>query len=343
MQNSEENPVVAPSAPKVTHRSRAVGRLRGKIPNWQFFLLSGASILVALGVWWRLTAGEIAEERIVSPIKMPSPAETVGQFKSLWFDKALTRNTVASLRRVVLGFGLATAVGVPLGVLCGCFPRFGAFFAPLTIFGRNIPMAALIPLTFLLFGGGEGQKIMFIFIAAVAFILADSAQAVRDVSQSYVDTAYTLGAAQWQVVLKVLTPLALPTIFNSLRLLFGLAFGYIMLAEVVQIEGESGGLGGIINVARRLGPQEHIYLVLMLIPVLALIIDRVLFWVQKQAFPYRYGGAGLLAIAWVQLTHCAAGAKQLVWNPTADAFYADRVPQSQPPAATPDDSSAADE
>ena len=170
------------------------------------------------------------------PIRsLPSPAETLNrdQLQRLWFDNALTRNLLASLRRVVLGFALAAAIGIPLGVLCGCFPWMNSFLAPINVFGRNIPIAALIPLTFALFGIGEFQKIMFIFIAAVAFVMMDTATAVADVSGRYIDTAYTLGASRWQIISKVLVPLAMPRVFNSLRLLFGLAFGYIMLAELV--------------------------------------------------------------------------------------------------------------
>ena len=117
-----------------------------------------------------------------------------------------------------------------------------AFVAPLTIFGRNIPVAALIPLTFFFFGIGEFQKVMFLFIASVAFVVSDTAAAVLEVPERYVDTALTLGASRLQIILKVLVPLAAPAIFNSLRLLFGIAFGYVMLAEVVKFGGETGGL-----------------------------------------------------------------------------------------------------
>ena len=72
------------------------------------------------------------------------------------------------------------------------------------------------------------RESMFIFIASVAFIVSDTARAIGDVRESYVDSAYTLGARRWQTIMKVLVPLALPSVFNSLRLLFGLAFGYIM-------------------------------------------------------------------------------------------------------------------
>ena len=194
---------------------------------------------------------------------------------------------------MVLGFALAAIIGVPVGVLCGCFGWANAFFAPLMIFGRNIPIAALIPLTYSFFGIGELQKMMFIFIACVAFIMFDTARSIRDVSTKYIDTALTLGATRLQVVFKVLVPLALPSIFNSLRLLFGLAFGYIMLVELVTIGGE-GGLGHIINVSQRLGPFSHILLILMVIPLVALAIDRLLYWMQRELFPYQYSSAGIL-------------------------------------------------
>ncbi|MBP7933365.1 MAG: ABC transporter permease [Phycisphaerae bacterium] len=288
-------------------------RVRGEPTLWQSVLFGALCLGICLGVWWLVTRGE-AESRTVGPAVLPSPGETFATFDTLWFDRALTRNTLASLRRVALGFGLATLIGVPLGVLCGCFSWCQAFFAPLSIFGRNIPVAALIPLTFSLFGIGEQQKIMFIFIACVAFIISDSAQAVRDVDMRYVDTAHTLGARRRQIIMKVLVPLALPDIFNSLRLLFGLAFGYIMLAELVKFGGESGGLGDIIITSQRRGPKEHILLVLMIIPVVALAIDRILYWAQRELFPHRYGGFGFLHAGVRFVVHLWEDLKGLFWR-----------------------------
>ena len=159
---------------------RAIGKLRGLIPTWQAILFGGLCIALFFAVWWFLTWGEVSEERIISRVKLPSPAETFAEAGSLFKERKVDINTLVSLKRVVLGFSLAIIVGVPLGVVAGCFPRASAFLAPVTVFGRNAPMAALIPLTLLLFGGGETQKIMFIFLAAFAFIITDSAQAVRD-------------------------------------------------------------------------------------------------------------------------------------------------------------------
>ena len=285
-----------------------------ELPAWQSGLMGLVGVLACFALWWFLTNGPV-EERIIPPSKgLSSPAETFASFHSLWFDRALTRNLLTTLRRLALGFGFAALVGVPLGVGCGCFPRMQAFFLPLTLFGRNIPVAALIPLTFSLFGIGELQKIMFIFIACVAFIIWDTTRAIEEVGSQYIDTAFTLGAGIWQTIGKVLLPLALPSVFNSLRLIFGLAFGYIMLAEVIKFGGETGGLGDLINISQRRGPREHVLLILLIIPVVALLIDRLFFLIQAELFPYRYGGMGILNRLIKFVLHAWEDLRLAVWK-----------------------------
>lgn len=259
--------------------------LRKPLPPLANIGLGVASVIVVLLLWTALTAGPV-EQRILSPLVLPSPAEMVAQVPSLWFDAALTRSTVWSLGRILVGFGLAALVGIPLGILAGCFRSVEAVLGPPTVFLRNVPVAALIPLTLVWFGLGETQKVFFIFIATVGFVVFDTTRAVIEVDQRYVETAYTLGASRRDVVRKVLIPLAMPDILNSLRLLFGVAFGYIVLAELIDAK---FGLGYIIQVAQRRGPREHIYLVLVVISLLALGIDRAIWATQKRLFPYRFG------------------------------------------------------
>jgi ABC-type nitrate/sulfonate/bicarbonate transport system permease component len=323
--DSRAEPPAAIPADTVTPKStdgqidrRGLFAFRRPIPQWVGILLGLLCIAIVVGIWWYLTRGP-HEERILGYNSLPSPAETFNrdQFRDLWFGNALTRNLLVSLRRVVLGFVLAAAVAIPLGVLCGCFPWVNAFFAPVNVFGRNIPIAALIPLSFALFGIGEPQKVMFIFIAVVAFIMMDTASAIADVGSRYIDTAFTLGATRPQIILKVLVPLAMPRLFNSLRLLFGLAFGYIMLAELVTEGGGVGGLGNIINVAQRRGHRETILLVLAVIPAVALAIDRLLYMIQKSLFPHQYDSRGLLHELWRGFMHAGEDFKHLIVAPKA--------------------------
>ncbi len=310
-----QNVVAAPPlTPVARRRARPFFALRRTIPRWQAALSGVLGVAICLGAWWFVTRGE-PESRLLGPTVLPSPLETFKTFPTLWFDRALTRNTLVTLKRVALGFALAALIGVPVGVLCGCFSRIAALLAPLTLVGRNIPVAALIPLTFSLFGIGELQKVMFIFIACVAFVISDTAGAIADIGGQYLDTAYTLGARRRQVVLKVLVPLALPSVFNSLRVLFGLAFGYIMLAELVKFGGEAGGLGDIIITSQRRGQREHILLVLMIIPLVALALDRLIYAVQRSQFPHRYGGAGLLWKLVCVVLHGWECLKGIFWKP----------------------------
>jgi ABC-type nitrate/sulfonate/bicarbonate transport system permease component len=266
--------------------------LRSEIPRWLMITAGCLSVTLCALLWWWTTLGS-GEERILGHNQLPSVAETWERLPEVLDSKSPERhiwdNTFVSLKRVIIGFALALLVGIPIGVAAGCFPLVGSFFAPLVLFGRNIPIAALIPLVLALFGTDEKQKYMFIVIACVAFIIADTIDAVSEVAQRYVETALTLGASRLQIVFKVLVPLAMPMVFNSLRVLFGLAFGYIMLVEFMH-EGEgAGGLGFLLNIARRRSTTEYTMIIILTIPVVAYVIDQLLYIAQCWLFRWKYG------------------------------------------------------
>lgn len=259
--------------------------LRRPLPALQSKALGAACVALVLVAWFLATRGE-AEERLISPTLLPAPLEVLAGARSLVAQGELLPAVIATLRRVLAGFLLAVAVGVPVGMAAGAWRPVGSFLGPIVLMGRNIPIAALIPLTILWFGIDETQKVMFIFIATVPFVFADAAAAVIDVADRYVETAQTLGASDGQIVRKVLVPLALPSVFTSLRSLFGIAFGYIMLAELINA---GHGLGYLLSVSQRRGHTEHIFLVLAIIALLAWAIDQALAFFQRGLFPYRRG------------------------------------------------------
>ena len=247
-------------------------------------LLGGLCLACVFGLWSWATAGSIAEERVLPPTLMPSPAEVWASMGAL-MERGLLSGIAATLKRVFLGFGLSISVGVSTGILAGSWRPLQSFLAPIVLLGRSLPLAALIPLTVIWFGIEDKQKIMFIFIATVPFIFSDTVASVLSIKERYVETAETLGASRWQIIFKVLVPLALPDIFTSVRFLFGLAFGYIMLAEVINAK---AGVGFLINQSfTRGGNMEHALLLLFVIGIMAYIIDRTLVWFQRGLFPYR--------------------------------------------------------
>ena len=262
---------------------RSLLALRLPPPRMTRRLIGVGAVGVVVLVWWIATSGLGAEERWISPVILPSPLEVIRSFPVLW-QRGLPQSIAATLKRVLIGFGLAALIGVPLGILAGSWRVIEAAGAPLALFGRNLPVAALIPLSLIWFGIDETQKVMFIFIACVPFVYADAVASITGVPDRYVETAQTLGAKPLQIVMKVLMPLAIPDIYDSLRHLFGLAFGYIMLGELINTE---HGLGALLISSQRRGLSEHIILILIIIGLLAYGIDRVLFWFQRGLFPYR--------------------------------------------------------
>jgi len=283
---------VSPSAeaPAAAHRGEAAAerrrflRIRETLPGWRAWLLGVIPIALLLAAWWVVTAGETPEERTISPTILPSPLEVVRSFHSLWFDRALTRNLAVSFGRVLAGFAVALVVSFPLGVLMGAFTKVKAAFTPLTVFGAYLPIPTLVPLTLSLFGAGELQKVAFLALAFGIYLVPLFVAAVDAVDDTYLKTAYTLGATQPQAVRKVLLPIAWPEIFQAMRLGFGIGWSYILLAEMVDV---GRGIGGIIITSQRRGPREHIYLVLVIIVAVAFVTDKLWERMGRWLFPYR--------------------------------------------------------
>ncbi|HEX3048719.1 MAG TPA: ABC transporter permease, partial [Bacillota bacterium] len=238
-------------------------------------------LLIALA-WYFLTHGK-QENRIISPLILPSPYEVLVSFKSLWFEAELSRSIVASGGRVIFGFLVGLVVAFPLGVFMGSFSKVKAMLNPLMTFAAYTPIPALLPLTMSFFGIGELQKIMFLALAFLIYLLPLFVKAVDEVDNIYLQTAYTLGATNWQTMRHVLLGVALPKIFHAMRLGFGVGWTYIILAEMVAAD---RGLGQIIIVAQRRGPRAHIYLVLAVIVLIAYLTDKLWVKMTRALFPY---------------------------------------------------------
>ncbi len=259
-------------------------RIREEIPLWLVWVLGAIPILGVIAAWWFVTAGAIPEDRIISPVILPSPLEVVRSFRALWFDRALTRNVLVSFTRVAAGFLVGVGIAFPLGLAMGAFTKVRAMFNPLAVFGAYLPIPALVPLTLSLFGTAEKQKVAFLGMAFLIYLLPLVVAAVDGVDDVYLKTAYTLGANRWQVVSKVLLGISWLDIYQALRMGFGIGWSYIILVEMVDI---SRGLGGIIIISQRRGPKEHIYLVLLVIVAIAFLTDRLWAWAGHRLFPYR--------------------------------------------------------
>ncbi|MDN5279938.1 MAG: NitT/TauT family transport system permease protein [Clostridiales bacterium] len=228
---------------------------------------------------------ENVQSRIFSPVILPSPWEVFSSLPSLWSERSLLTNMLYSFLRVGAGFLAAFIIVFPISLLMGTFSKFNSIFAPLMLFGGYLPIPALVPLTMSLFGTNEEQKIMFLALGFAIYLMPLFVKALDEVDNVYLQTGYTLGAGKFQILNKILLPIAMPKIYDAMRLGFGIGWGYIILAEMVDMG--SKGVGTLILTSQRRGPREDIYLVLIAIVIMAFITDKIWEKVGHKLFPYR--------------------------------------------------------
>src|SRR3954463_2224029 len=160
----------------------------------------------------------------------------------LWTD------TAASLRRLVLGLGIATAIGLVLGLSIGLLPVVGASFTALIAVLSMIPPMAVLPVLFIVFGLGELSKVVLIVFGIAPFLIRDLALSVDSLPREQLIKAQSLGASTWQIAIRVVLPQIMPRLIEALRLSLGPAFLFLISAEPIAAD---AGLGYRIFLVRR--------------------------------------------------------------------------------------------
>jgi NitT/TauT family transport system permease protein len=183
-----------------------------------------------------------------------------------------------------MGFVLASLVAIPLGVYMATFPPIAAFFRPLSLTGAYVPIVVFIPLSITWFGTEETQKIGFLFIACFVALLPLVIKDIADVPAAFLDVAVTKGASQWQLVRHVLFPVAQANIWDHMRGVYGVGWGWIIMAEMVVQP--AYGLGRLIEVSNRRSQTGSIYAIIIVIVLIALVCDQLWRIGGQLLFPY---------------------------------------------------------
>lgn len=173
---------------------------------------------------------------------VPTATETIKEF--WWWvtnpfynngpnDLGIGWNLLISLRRVAVGYILASLVAVPLGIIIGISPVAYKAFNPYLQLLKPISPLAWLPLGLYLLRDSEKTGIFIIFISSIWPTLLNTTFGVANVNQDYLDVANTLGASRLRTILKVIIPAALPNIVSGLRISMGIAWLVIVAAEML--------------------------------------------------------------------------------------------------------------
>ena len=206
----------------------------------------------------------------VSPTFLADPASMVQEGWNLLARHGFAFDIGVTIWRVVGGFVIAAAIGVPLGMAMGAYKPIEAFFEPFISFSRYLPASAFIPLLILWAGTGETQKLLVIFVGSFFQIVLMVAVAVGSVRRDLVEAAYTLGSSDREIVTRVLLPASAPEIAEILRLVLGWAWTYVIVAELI---GASSGIGHMIMDSQALLNTGQIIFGIIVIGIIGLISD----------------------------------------------------------------------
>ncbi|WP_181771954.1 ABC transporter permease [Amycolatopsis pittospori] len=239
--------------------------LRTPISTRWRWTLAVLSFAIPLLIWVTLNA-----LGVVNPTFLPTPVAVFDALLKMIESGELFSDLWATTQRVLLGFGLAVIVSVPLGIVMGTFNAGLALFEPVIAMLRYLPASAFIPLLMIWLGLGEPSKVAVLFLGTVFFNTLMTADAVRGVPRSLIDVSYTLGARRGEVLRKVIVPHALPGMIDATRVNAAAAWNFVVVAELINA---TAGLGLRIMRAQRFTQTDRIFALLIVIGLLGLIID----------------------------------------------------------------------
>lgn len=237
-------------------------------------------IIIAFFVLWEV----LPSVGLVDSLFFPPFSKVVAESFNLGWGSILT-DIVTSLRRVIIGFFVATAVALPFGfILAGALPRLARLFNPLMVFLSQIPPFILFPVFVIIFGIGEGGIFTVIFWSAVWPVLFNTIAGTQLVDPVLIKCARSMNSNPATIFFKVILPGALPSIMTGLR--SGMTFCFMMLIGA-ETMGASSGLGWRINMAQRMAVIPRIYLTVLIAAIVGLAVNYLIEWFERNTIIWK--------------------------------------------------------
>lgn len=267
-------------------------RLINLRPSWiAAFLIGLLPFLVVAAIYVSHSEARLREnpeDRL-----LPSAAQLFDGVKMVAVDEdprtgqiILWADTVASLKRIAIAVGVCALGGLLFGMLNGMLPYARALASPMVTAMSLVPPMAILPILFVIFGLDELSKVMLIIIGILPFLIRDLQGRILDIPHELLIKAQSLGASSWQIAVRVVLPQVLPRLIDSVRLSLGSAWLFLISAEAIAAE---QGLGYRIFLVRRFMSMDIILPYVLWITLLALVMDRGLYYLNRRCFPWLGG------------------------------------------------------
>jgi NitT/TauT family transport system permease protein len=200
----------------------------------------------------------------------PTALESIRAIPSLLGDPETLINFAASLRRMAIGFGIAVAVSMPLGLLMGRSRAVASFFNPLLMVIYPVPKAALMPIIMLWLGVGDLAKTLVIFLGVSLPVIYHSFEGAKAVEEKMLWSGAAMGLTAAQRLVRIVLPAALPEILTGCRT--GLVLALITMVTSEMIARQSGA-GNILFNALDMGQYDTVFAMIIIIGALGICLD----------------------------------------------------------------------
>lgn len=256
------------------------GTAAGGISNSNRDRLINIASPVGLLLLWELAV----RLGMLDPRFFPAPSVILTHLVALSASGELWENTWASLRRLFWGFLLGGIPALLLGISMGLSRMLRAIIDPLVSATYPIPKSAIMPLLLLIFGLGEGSKVVMVAIGVFYPVLINSMAGVLEINKIYLDVGHNFRASRWQMFRTIALPGALPLIISGIKL--GVGMGLILIA-IAEMIGAKSGLGYMIWNAWEILSVETMYVGLLVIAVLGFVFSLLLNELEHFAIPWK--------------------------------------------------------
>lgn len=199
-------------------------------------------------------------------------------FYELVSNGLLLRYSIASLFRVTIGFYMAVALAVPLGLYLGRNRALNGWLNPLIQFLRPISPLAWIPFAMIWFGLGDQPAIFIIFLASFFPILLSTIKASSLIHPMYFQVSANLQLASWERLFYIILPATMPSIVLALRVTLGIAWMVVVAAEMIAVK---SGLGYLIIDARNALRMDYMVVAMITIGLIGLVLDMTMVQLER--------------------------------------------------------------
>ena len=248
------------------------------------FLRPALFFIALLFIWYLLVLA-----KIWSAVLLPDPLSVWDYLKSAMEDGTLLQASLVTMRRLLTGYVIGIALGLPLGLLTARFRFCEDTLGVIALGFQTLPSVCWVPLALLWFGQTEAAMLFVVIMGTLWSVIIATDNGVRNVPPIFAQAARTMGSKQLHTWLQVILPASLPFIVSGMKQGWAFAWRSLMAAEIYVTILSGFGLGHLLHYGRELNAMDQVIGVMFVIVVIGLLADKILFSPWERFLHRRWG------------------------------------------------------